>query len=163
LVYVVYVNLQSEIEKNIVKRVDLDHSILSKERLLYLIQTHKGYTPTTKYKFMNGLLYNVEVSDIPLYLEEESNNLSFTKEFSMIDDLCIKPSFPIFHSLNSIYLFFKETPVRNKGVELAKVKSILKTGDASILSGPQKTKRVRIQDVVSLNKSKKKRISLDSE
>lgn len=138
-VHCVYINEHLEIEDKITHCIDLDQikdgsgTILSKERLLYLIQTNKLYTPTTQYKFTNGLIYHIDVlpSHLQQYIKDVSNNYDKSlKEFYMVDDIIIRPSLSIFHSINAIYLFFKEGHLKSKlsgnGGKTVRLKPILK-------------------------------------
>lgn len=173
-VHFVYINMDSCIEEQVIQIVELEpmetFSVLSKERFLYLIQNHKIHTPTTRYKFMNSLLYNIDI--LPSYLqqyilEESTGSGDYLKDISIVDDIRIPASLPIFHSLQSLYLFFQEKPL-NGGGKTVKVKPILRIVDPSVTPSNEnsnssraavvkekKTKRVRIQEM--LNQSKKKR------
>jgi hypothetical protein len=169
-VHYVYVNLNSEIEDRIVQTVDLQRvdgkMILPKEQLLFLIQNNKIYTPTSQYKWLSGLIYNVDIlpSHLQSFIREDlSEKSAFLREISILDDVVFPPSLPLFHSINGLYLFFKETLIKSEPSKL--VKPILKLNldhppaekeDLNEKKG--KTKRVRIQSEVVSNKSKKKRI-----
>jgi hypothetical protein len=182
-VFCVYIDSHLEIKDFFVQYVDLEsnkkESVLSKERLLYLIQTNKHYTPDTQYKFMNGATFLVDIppEHLSSFLKDDIHKLSFLKEFYMVDDIMIPVSLDIFHSVNSIYLFFKETPLKSSGLmtKTHKIRPILKTCEdlsvnslhntnrdieenqlSSIKRGDtKKTKRVRIQEHPPLNRSKK--------
>jgi hypothetical protein len=202
----VYIDSHLEIKDSFLQYVDLENkdslesnqTLLSKERLLYLIQTNKHYTPNTQYKFMSGLTFFVEIpaSQLSSFLKEDIAKLSLLKEFYMVDDIMVPATLDIFHSVNSIYLFFKETPLKTSGMvsgmaKTHKIRPILKLDNHSLphpkatemneeesslftssirkglLSGAdyekpsekrvesKKTKRVRIQDHISMNRSKK--------
>jgi len=174
----IYINQDLEIEDKVVETVDLEikdgNAWLSKERVLYLVQNRKIYTPTTQYKFIFGLLYNIDIlpAHLQSFVREDPDSFEkspFLKEITIVEDICIAPSLPIFHSIHSIYFFFKESVLKkmvanslvaNSLKTTAKVKPILKTD--TVPPKEKQTKRVRIQEILSANKSKKKRISLDS-
>ena len=176
-VHYIYINVNLEVEDRVIQVVDLDisgnESILSKERILYLIQNHKMYTPTTQYKFMSGLLYHIDIlaAHLQSFIKEDTGKLMshpFLKECFIVNDIIIKPSLPIFHSINAVYFFFKEEILKRATIKntmvskTAKVKPSLEKEEEE--KGPQKriTKRVRIQEDAIVtdkwNTSKKKRI-----
>jgi hypothetical protein len=162
-VHFVYINLNLEIEDKVTQVVDLDISgNLSKERMLYLIQTHKIYTPNTQYKFMSGLLYHVDIlpAHLQSFVKEEVSakhsvaKHSFLKEILVTDDIRIAPSLPLFHSIHGIYFFFKEALLKGSAGKTVKLNPILRIREGV---KEKQTKRVRIQENPAANKSKKRR------
>ena len=153
----IYVNLYSEIEKVIYENENLgqidssNNRIISKERVLQIVQNKKMLNDTLKYTIDTILVYNVSIEpeNIQKYVNSE-NVLPFLKVFPIIDEILIHPSIFIFHEINCIYFIFKQIDVKPIP------KSILKTGGNGIKTGGngiktggngKKTKRVRIQDV----------------
>ena len=153
----IYVNLYSEIEKVIYENENLgqidssNNRIISKERVLQIVQNKKILNASLKYTIDTILVYNVSIEpeNIQKYVNSE-NVLPFLKVFPIIDEILIHPSIFIFHEINCIYFIFKQIDVKPIP------KSILKTGGNGIKTGGngiktggngKKTKRVRIQDV----------------
>jgi hypothetical protein len=144
-VTIIYININLYIE-NIIseKHVLSANGLLEKERLLQIIQSKKKITAHSKYKFMDALLYNVDLEPehIQKYantslMEQESN--PFFKRLTIIDDIIFTPSIFIFHGLNGLYLLFKEEP--RTDIQNIKTKSILKSdGDQS----KKVTKKVKL-------------------
>lgn len=167
-VTIIYININLYIE-NIIseKHVLSANGLLEKERLLQIIQSKKKTTAHSRYKFMDALLYNVDLepehiqkyANTPL-VEQESN--PFFKRLPIIDDIVFSPSIFIFHGLNGLYLLFKEEP--RTDVQNVKTKSILKSdGDQSkkvtkkvklVLKKPNQSttkKRIKNEDMDNIN------------
>lgn len=113
-IHFIYTNHENEIDKVITEKHDCLRentkedltSYIPRDLLLKLIQNKKiAYSPK-RYKLVDVLLYNIELEpkDLPT---EEIKKPNF-KKLSLIDDVVIPPSIFIFHSLNALYIFFKE-------------------------------------------------------
>ena len=150
----IYVNLYSEIEKVIYENENLgqidssNNRIISKERVLQIVQNKKMLNDTLKYTIDTILVYNVSIEpeNIQKYVNSENfTSEPFLKVYPIIDEILIHPSIFIFHEINCIYFIFKQIDIKPIP------KSILKTG-----GNGKKTKRVRIQeDSKSYNITKK--------
>jgi hypothetical protein len=170
-IYYVYINLLSEIEKIICEKEMLnlpseyDYQFISKERVLQLVQ-QKKMVGSTKYNLENIMVYNVSLESENIQKYVNNDNLfeisqPFIKNLSVIDEIRISPSIFIFHSLNSVFFFFKQ----HASQKPSPIKSILKIGN--VIDENKKTKKVRIQEEVQLvrpfkkpkNNATKKRIS----
>jgi len=146
-IHIIYINANLYIE-NIKKEThELTkkerHTVLEKERVLQIIQSKKKTTPYSKYKFMDALLYNVDLEpeQIQNYANsKESESTYFLKPVRIMEDIIVPQSIFVFHGINALYFFFKEEP--RTDIAQIKNKSILKTdGDAP----PHKTtKKVKI-------------------
>ena len=138
-------------------------SIITKERLLQIIENKKRENPKTKYRLANILLYcnEIEPGEIRNYaknenMEEISNKA--LKVLSIFNDVVVHPSIFIFHSINAVYFIFKQLKNKNRakvnnnpGVVANKIKSILKVKTKhakSKLEGGEHniTKKVSFQD-----------------
>jgi hypothetical protein len=162
-VTIIYINTNSYIENITSEKQQLTQNgksaVLEKERLLQIIQSKKKTTAHSKYKFMDALLYNVDLE--PEHIQKyansptEENQGLFLKRLPIVDDVSISPSIFIFHGVNGLYLLFKEEP--RTDVHNIKTKSILKIdGDNTI---PKKlTKRVKIVLKPQNHSTTKKRI-----
>jgi len=165
----VYINLQDSIEKVLYEHVSLDKtetgSQIGKESMLKLIQTKKRYTPTSKYKLLDVLIYtvNLEPETIQSYSKMDVESIdkkelaSLLKVLPIIDDVTIPDSIFIFHDINSIYLIFQEVAL--DAAHRHTLKSILKktVDDASIgITTPKKIKKTK---KVVLNELTTKRIT----
>ena len=150
--YFLYINQHAEIEKIIREKEGLeimgDFQQLSKERILQIVQQKKK-TDSGKYSLDHILLYNltIEPENIQKYINTD-NLLEFSQPFiknlSVIDEIKIYPSIFVFHSLNSIFFFFKKLD-EPSGPPFVR-KSILKIGNVIDDNKHKKTKKVRIME-----------------
>jgi hypothetical protein len=153
----VYINQNDYIDnvKQEVKTLD-NHSTISVNELLAIIQKHKLTTPTSKYRIIDLLLFHVDV-DVPL-LEGCEPTL---KNINMIHDIVLKPSVLIFHNLNTLYFIFKEAPlVMNnpaRSILKASVPGAAAAAAAVPAEGAKKTKRVKLP-VQRMNRITKKQL-----
>jgi len=151
--FFLYINQNKYIEKIISDKIPLSSnsiSVLSKETILQIIQTHKHNTHSLgKYKLMDILLYNVDLEpeNIQSYSKNENEQISesssgFFKVIPIIDDIIIAKSIFIFHEINSIYFIFQEI---DTGSKRHTIKSILKKNENEHIGSHKNTKKVRIQ------------------
>lgn len=150
--YFLYINQNAEIEKIIREKERLevkdDFQRLSKERILQIVQQKKK-TNTGKYSLDHILVYNITIEPENIQKYVNTDNLlefsqPFIKNLSVIDEIKIYPSIFVFHSLNSIFFFFKkmDEPTAPPLVR----KSILKIGNVIDENKNKKTKKVRIME-----------------
>ena len=144
----IYINTHNYIDKITYTDVPLeimnDRSILTKEKLIKLIQDNKLRTKDAAYKLMDVLLCNFDI--IPSAIQSFSsvgdniNNIDHCfKSVSSVDDVIIQPSTFIFHDINSMYILFQEHELVKNGHQ---IKSILKASDNT--QKRKHTKKVRI-------------------
>jgi hypothetical protein len=170
----------SSLKENICIGED-DKRIITKERLIQIIEAKKKENPKIKYRLANILLYcnEIEANDIRNYAKNEniesiSNNV--LKVLSIFNDVVIPNSIFIFHSINAIYFIFKQIKNKNAGkmpktpvVVPKNLKSILKVktkhAKSKNIEGEHNiTKKVSFQDESSLsvpNDSSLTKISLN--
>lgn len=144
----------------------IEHSKISNERILHIIQNKKVKTPTSKFKLNEILLYAVDMEPgvMQSFTQDNSSTSSFLKSISVANDVKIPESIFIFHNVNMLYFIFNEVEMRytNKNSTL---KSILKpTLDNSSASGTdsgkgsgfgsRQSKKVRI-NITNQNSRKK--------
>ena len=150
--YFLYINQNEEIEKIIREKEGLegrdDFQRLSKERILQIVQQKKK-TNTGKYSLDHILVYNITIEPENIQKYVNTDNLvefsqPFIKNLSVIDEIKIYPSIFVFHSLNSIFFFFKKMDEPN--VPPFVRKSILKIGNVIDENKNKKTKKVRIME-----------------
>lgn len=163
--FFIYINRDKSVEKIIREKQPLVHhatrncSLLSKENMLGIIQTKKIYTPLSKYKFEDVLLYHIDIEpeNIQCFTNDEKtvqNSVQYLKVLPFIGDVEIPASIFIFHEVNALFFLFKEYELY-KPNHSTTLKSILKqshhenddsTEIATEQSTPIKhTKKVRIQ------------------
>jgi hypothetical protein len=107
-------------------------------RILQLIQHRRNLANGINYKFMNLLIFNVDldVEQIGNFVYDDIP-VDFLKEVSIFNHIVIEPSVFIFHPLHSLYFFFKQ--------DFVNVKSILyKPLSVSTSAKPKSTKKVHI-------------------
>jgi hypothetical protein len=130
---------------------DNESSALTENVLLKLIHKHKdgpNKTKNVRYKLLDILQYivTIDTESIEKY-SKSKNNENFFKSFSLPQNITIPPTFTIFHSLNTIWLIFKELTAISKPIAAPKpipnktIISILKKNDST---SNKITKRVRI-------------------
>jgi hypothetical protein len=158
-VHIIYININSYIENIKREKHTLNtkdkNTVLEKERILQIIQSKKRTTPFSKYKFMDALLYNVDLEpeQIQNYANtEDIEQTPFFKPVRIMEDIIITPSIFVFHGINALYLFFKEEA--RTDISTVKNKSILKT-DGQPIAPHKTTKKVKI--VIRANQSTTKR------
>jgi len=146
-IHIIYINANLYIESITKERHILTKkeksTVLEKERILQIIQSKKKTTPFSKYKFMDALLYNVDLEpeQIQNYAFSQDNDKSpFLQPIKIMEDVIIPQSIFVFHGINSLYFFFKEEP--RTDLSKIKSKSILKIDGEQ---APHKiTKKVKI-------------------
>lgn len=146
-IHIIYINANLYIESITKERHILTKkeksTVLEKERILQIIQSKKKTTPFSKYKFMDALLYNVDLEpeQIQNYAFSQDNDKTpFLQTIKIMEDVIIPQSIFVFHGINSLYFFFKEEP--RTDLSKIKSKSILKIDGEQ---APHKiTKKVKI-------------------
>lgn len=107
----IYVDIDANVKEVIHNQtIPLENSSLSRESLLQLIQKNKS-TSDIKYKLADILLFNIDKDDINDIDIENENNL---KQLSFVKDIVVPSSLPFFHSLNNLYIIYKEIVKGNK-------------------------------------------------
>ena len=149
-IYLLYINSDMSIDKIIQEEAPIEllrlgngvscHGVschgVSKEILMKIIHDGKNNMPTKKYKLKDILVFNVDLESSKI--QSFSEELQFMKKIPIVDDIVFAPSLYIFHYLNGIFMFFKES-------DSIEPKSILKTESAV---GKKNTKKVRLSDDV---------------
>jgi hypothetical protein len=141
--FFIYVNENDEIEKITKEIEDIENgrNIITKERILQIVQTKRHIDTSKKYRLFDILSFQIglEPENLKSFaatdLEGELEN-QFLKSVPIFDEIMCESSIFIFHDINSLYFIFKETP------NYANLKSILKTGGS--LPERRITKKVRI-------------------
>lgn len=141
-VWYVYVSSKMVVEKREIETVKLDvsndvYSVLDKDILLHLIQSHKQH----KYKLMDIQLFHLPLNNENVQSFSSQTNPTLTantylKPVNVLTNVSIEPTIRLLHEISAIYIFYKECEPEN----LVQIKSILKSsgGNGGI------TKKVRI-------------------
>lgn len=134
-IYFVYINKNNYIEQILMEKRDLfttenNTHILSKERVLHIIQSNRHFHHK-KYRFIDLFSYNIDLEpeNIQSFIQGNNSNpisKEFLKVLPFFNDIIITDSIFIFHSMNGIYFMFKEN---EKQVFKKKLKPILKKAD----------------------------------
>ena len=127
----IFVNQQHYIDKIVVEDiVDQSPEVTTEFRIpfsmvLRLVQSKRCVTANTKYIFREVCLYNVdlEAEHVQGFVYNEEPR-SFFRVLPATEDIVIPPSIFIFHSVNTLYFYFQEVPLKR----VPEPKSILKTG-----------------------------------
>jgi hypothetical protein len=153
--YFIYINPNDYIENILFEKIVLEFdsekksSIIRKETVLKIIQSKKNVVDS-KYKLIDILSFviDIEPENIQSFLKNdlekmEFNNCFDSKTFMKIipifNDIHICKSIFIFHNINSLFFFFKESENNTRRFTL---KSILKNYSSDNVK--KNTKKVRI-------------------
>lgn len=143
-IYFIYINKNFYIEKILFEKhileKDINFSFLSKESVLKIIQTKKNITPTSKYKLIDILLFNIDND----HNEIEQINSKSLINIPIFNNIQINKSIFVFHNINNIYFIFQENDNNQLRTTL---KSILKntiSKNTNIKDELNLTKKVRI-------------------
>jgi hypothetical protein len=173
----IFVDIENNIHKinsskEILSIID-DKKVITKERLIQIIECKKRENPKIKYRLTNVLLYCNELNtdDICTYAKTENIEEDGLQVLSIFNDAIIPKSIFIFHSINTIYFIFKQVreksyPLYVKKKDNNNIKSILKKKTAKCKQSGEHsgehgvTKRVEFKEECSLiphqNNTKKK-------
>jgi len=125
-------------------------SILSEEVLLHTIQNNKQLGET-RYKYDGLATYFVTLNQTNIFqhVQNPEGSFDFFSEKNRVDTLFIPSTLFIFHSINTIFLFFRElTLVTQSPLIALPLTSILKKQN-----GIKVTKRVRIASELPIYKA----------
>jgi hypothetical protein len=131
--YFIYINQNQYIDKILCEKYDLEivsnGSLLTKEKLLQIIQNKKIKTLNTRYKLIDILQYHVELEPehIQTFIngEPDPSSPKLLKNISVFDEIVFSPSIFIFHGINCLYFIFQEIETINTKNRKS-LKSILK-------------------------------------
>lgn len=146
-VKLVYTNMDDEIFHTIDKKVYLtidsanDQSVLSEERLIEIIQKNRKFQ-NKRYKCDGIVRYFIDMDPETIIDNIEDADFQFESDkyfshFEIPKNMSFPPSLFIFHSINSIYILFREMVLVN---HVSSPVSIIKKYKNKV------TKRVRISD-----------------
>jgi len=146
--YFVYINPNDYIENILFETIDLEididnkFSIITKEAVLKIIQSKKKVLDL-KYKLVDILSFviDIESENIQSFNKTDlDDSRTFLKNVPIFNDIHIDKSIFVFHSINSLFFFFKESENHLRRFTL---KSILKKTSIDTL-GNNTSKKVRI-------------------
>jgi len=153
-VFYIYINLNDSIDKITSDRIELsvfdNGNGFKKEQLMYLIQSHKLSTPSSRFRLTDILLFNMDI-DPENISSLQNDDDRFFHVVPIVNDIIIPPSVFIFHDINCFYFIYREYSLGKDG----DVKSILK---GSVGGGKKRriTKKVSLQvPCVSTNGTRK--------
>jgi hypothetical protein len=144
--YFIYIGSNSNILKIIKETenlVDINNSKgIHNDRLLHIIQNKRILDSGQRFKISNLVKFVVDIEPQNLdsfscMREYELKDLGFLKEVNIFGNVIIEPSIFCFHSLSSLYFFFKEDEMLVKPI-----RSILKNKK----DNSRTTKKVRIYE-----------------
>jgi hypothetical protein len=101
----IYIDTSGNIEKIDGEKIELDiisnKSVLSKTKLLDILRKRKKI----KYIYSDSLLFHVDLYANQMQYSDYS---SFLNKITIFDDIIFNPSIFVFHSLSTIYVFYKK-------------------------------------------------------
>jgi len=144
-VYSLYINNNSSIEKIICKKQPVIDGRIERDVVLGIIQNNKT-SASKKYKLVDICLYNVDLEPDHIQSYAKSQDISsssdrFFKVLPVADEILVPDSIFVFHSLNSLFFFYKEP---DRVSHNHTMKSILKPSYKSSSTNKTHTKKVRI-------------------
>lgn len=116
-IYFIYLN-----SRNVMEKIFMEKEILSsirgisKERILKIIQTNRELPNSqNKYRFFDLLLFHVDIQpeNIPRFSQPDNVSEGFFKVLPIFHDIVLEDSLRIFHSVNALYILFKENNKTN--------------------------------------------------
>ena len=116
MIYYIYIDRDGSIEEIMNEKETLieedEDSILPGNRSIQLIQNHVVFNKK-KYKLSESLLYNIDIEFTNLQnYNTDKNSFSFLNVLPFFNVIRVLPSLSIFHSLNCIFMIFKEVNER---------------------------------------------------
>jgi hypothetical protein len=150
--YFVYINPNDYIDNILFETIDLEidldskFSIISKEAVLKIIQSKKRVLDL-KYKLVDILSFviDIEPENIQSFNKTDlDDSRTFLKNVPIFNDIRIDKSIFVFHNINSLFFFFKET---ENHVRRFTLKSILKKDSLDTvdnINNNNTSKKVRI-------------------
>jgi hypothetical protein len=159
----IFVDIENNIHKinsnkEIISILD-NKRVITKERLIQIIESKKRENPKIKYHLSNVLLYcnEIDTDDMCTYAKTNNTGEEVLQVLSIFNDTIIPDSIFIFHSINAIYFIFKQVKSKLYSINNIKrkkensIKSILKNKTAkSKQSGEHNiTKKVEFNDECS--------------
>ena len=133
-----YINKSSEVVSIIHDSIEFapsDPRIISKEKLLQLIQLHKKSDANTQYTLKDICLFHIDAEPEQIGSFHEQSFSQYWTPYPIVDSIVLPPSIFIFHSLHTLYFFYYEEDKHF----FKSVKSSLKSPTTS----HRTTKRVR--------------------
>jgi len=149
--YFVYINPNDYIENILFETINLEFnidfdskfSIITKEAVLKIIQSKKKVLDL-KYKLVDILSFvvDVEPENIQSFNKTDlDDSKTFLKNVPIFNDIHIDKSIFVFHNINSLFFFFKESENHLRRFTL---KSILKKDSFHAIDNNTTSKKVRI-------------------
>lgn len=163
--YFIYINQNQYIDKILCEKYDLEvvsnSSLLTKEKLLQIIQNKKIKTLNTRYKLIDILQYHVELEPehIQTFIngEPDPSSQKILKNIPVFDEITFSPSIFFFHGINCLYFMFQEVETINTKNRKS-LKSILKN-DSNFDSNNQDREHSKKDTIKG---TKKVKISIDT-
>lgn len=102
-VSIIYIDSNATVTNVMEDTIMIDHSTYSRESLLQLIQKYKSNIKT-KYKLYDILLYHMDLDNLDFTI----NDTNYLTSLSFAKDICIPPTFSIYHPIHSLYILLQE-------------------------------------------------------
>ena len=162
--HILYINPDNKVQHSVSKIIPLDiindstGSILSESSLMHFIHSNREFKQK-RYKCDGISHYCLTIDPIPLFNrvltpEFSIDSKPYFKSFDIPRTITFPPSLFVFHSLNGIWIIFRELILIE---EPKKLVSIIKKKTSDSSQKPKKTKRVRISnDLPSMSKTRKR-------
>jgi len=148
----VYLNMNKCIDDVVYDQITFDDTdtLISREQLLHISDTHKKKTAVSKFLMKDCLLFHIDFDSEQIasfsqckteHLKEHTSKC--LHHYHCMDTIQIPPSLFVFHSINTLYFIFQEEDSHETKTSL---KSILKSDKSKPYSERHKfTKRVKLR------------------
>jgi len=144
-----YINKSREVDSVVYESIQFsspsDPRILSKERLLQLVQDHKKSNSNTTHFILKDIcLFHIHTEPEQIAQFHEHSFSQFWTSYPILDSIILPPSIFIFNSLHTLYFFYYEED-KHSFKSLKSLKSSLKLSSSSTndTHTHRTTKRVR--------------------
>jgi hypothetical protein len=112
-IHYIFVDSKSNISSIVTEKEELSNvendSIISRERILELIQSKKNFRDV-KYKLSELLKYNVNLEPNNVQSYNNDVSLNFLEPVIFVDCIKIPPTLFIFHQINCLFIIYNEIP-----------------------------------------------------
>jgi hypothetical protein len=106
-----YIDKQKSLHSSIKDTIHFasdEHRVLSKEKLLQLVQSHKKDDVMNHYILKDTFLFHIPIEPEDLSRFDEKHFDSYWKSFHILEDIELHPSIFIFHPYNTLYFVYYE-------------------------------------------------------
>ena len=107
--FFLFMNKNKYIDQITDEMIHVQDGVISKERVLKLIQEKRYHKQNVKYVFKDAWMFlvDLEPDQIQIYSQMDVS-IRFLTTLPLLEDISVSPSIFIFHDINAIYFLFEE-------------------------------------------------------